>query len=238
VITALVVDDEPPARARLVDLLAEHPDVGVCAEAGTVAEAMRAILEHRPDAVFLDIRLPDQDGFAVVDLVGLSPAPAYVFVTAYADHAARAFDVQAVDYLLKPYSRARLATALGRVRLQLRQAPGSAAAPPLSRLPVTTAGRVSFVDVAAVHYISAERNYARLVTGSRSYLLRSTLSALEDRLVPGEFVRVSRSALARITSIVEVEPLPHGELLLRITGGAQLICSRQQAAQVRSSLGM
>ena len=152
-ITALIVDDEPPARARLRRMLAAHPDVTVLGEEATAEAARRSVAEHEPDVVFLDISLPDREGFAVVDSAGSGPA--VVFVTAHADHAARAWDVDAVDYLLKPFHPERLATALERLRRHLGTT--ATGVEPVRRLPIESGGRVIFLDIAAIQTLRADR---------------------------------------------------------------------------------
>jgi two-component system LytT family response regulator len=240
VITALLVDDEPPARQRLRQLLADHPDVQVLAEAGGVRAAVSTITRHRPDVVFLDIQLPDDDGFGVVDLLGGGSRPAIVVTTAHADHAVRAFEVGAVDYLLKPFARARLAVALSRVRDHLANGTADPAVRPVpvTRIPVMSGGRVRFVELNRIEIIRADRNYVRIHTGPRALVVRSTLREIEQRLPPGEFSRVSRSAIVRLDRVVEVETLPHGELALRLAGGAQVISGRDHSSTLRALLGI
>jgi two-component system, LytTR family, response regulator len=240
-ISAVVVDDEPPARARLRELLADHADVAVVAEAGDVRTAAAMVIQYRPDVVFLDIQLPDDDGFGVVDLIGRGAArPAVVVTTAHADYAVRAFDVGALDYLLKPFARDRLAVAVNRVRDQLA---GGAANPgiqsaPISRIPVMSGGKVRFVDVSRVEIIRADRNYVRIHAGVRPLLVRSTLHEIEQRLPREHFCRVSRSAIVRLDRVVEVETLPHGELALWLASGEQVISGRGYSSALRASLGM
>lgn len=239
-ITALVVDDEPPARQRLRQLLADHADVHVLAEAGGVRAAVATIARHRPDVVFLDIQLPDDDGFGIIDLLGAGSRPAIVVTTAHADHAVRAFEIGAVDYLLKPFARARLAVALSRVRDHLATgAAGTAVHPvPATRIPVLSGGKVRFVELNRIEIIRADRNYVRIHTGPRALVVRSTLRDIEQRLPPGEFSRVSRSAIVRLDRVVEVETLPHGELALRLAGGAQVVSGRDHTPALRTLLGM
>jgi two-component system LytT family response regulator len=243
-ITALLVDDEPPARRRLRTLLSAYPDVDVSGEATTVPEALTRCIEHRPDLVFLDVGLAGADGFELIDLLGAAEAPAVVFVTAHAEHAVRAWEADAVDYLLKPFDHRRLGTTMARVRRHLRRPPTGAPAgagepgPPLRRIPVEVGGRVRFVDVRAIEYLRADRNYVQVHTAQRSYLVRSTLQAMQDRLDDTRFVRVHRSVVVRTDRVDEVRSLPHGELSLHLTGGERIICSRTHAAAVRAALGL
>lgn len=239
-ISAILVDDEPPARRRLRELLSDHADVQVLAEAGGVHSAVTTITRVRPDVVFLDIQLPDDDGFGVVDLLGDRSRPAIVVTTAHAVHAVRAFEIGAVDYLLKPFARARLAVALSRVRDHLANGAADQAtrAAPVTRIPVMTGGKVRFVDLDRIETIRADRNYVRIYAGSRALLVRSTLRDIEHRLPRSEFSRVSRSVIVRLDRVIEVETLPHGELALRLTSGAQVISGRDHSPTIRTSLGI
>lgn len=239
-ITALLVDDEPPARQRLRELLADHADVQVLAEAGGVPAAVSIITRQQPDVVFLDIQLPDDDGFGVVDLLGGAPRPAIVVITAHADYAVKAFEIGAVDYLLKPFARARLAVALSRVRDYLANgaADSSVRTIPITRIPVMSGGKVRFIDVNRIEIIRADRNYVRIHGGARALLVRSTLREIEHRLPRDEFCRVSRSAIVRLDRVVEVETLPHGELALRLAGGEQVISGRAHSSALRVCLGI
>jgi two-component system LytT family response regulator len=240
-ITAVVVDDEPPARQRLRELLADHADLAVVAEAGDVRTAAAVVIQHRPDVVFLDIQLPDDDGFGVVDLLGRAAArPAIVVTTAHADYAVRAFDVGALDYLLKPFARARLAVAVNRVRDHLAGGATSSYIPtvPIGRIPVMSGGKVRFIDVSRVETIRADRNYVRIHAGARPLLVRSTLHEIEQRLPREHFCRVSRSMIVRLDRVVEVETLPHGELALWLASGEQVISGRGNSSALRASLGL
>jgi two-component system LytT family response regulator len=230
VIRALVVDDEPPACRRLIALLGHHPDVTVVGACGTAAEAVRAIGADRPDVVFLDVAMPEADGFAVLD--DLVDPPAVVFVTAHAHHAARAFDVAAVDYLVKPYHRERLAAALDRVRGQLRQAP------PAGRIAVGVGRRTRLLDPGEIDYLRAEGNYVRVYAGTASYPVRATLTALLSALDRTAFLRVHRSLVVRLDRVRDVEVLRHGELALRLRTGALLISGRAYRDDLRRALGL
>lgn len=234
----LVVDDEPPARERLGRMLAEHPDVEVVASVGSVRDAMAAAVAERPDAVFLDIALSGEEGFGLLDLLGSKERPHVVFVTAHADHAVRAFDEAAVDYLLKPYSKQRLAEAIARLRRYAGPAPPSAGPHAAHRIPVPGPSGVSFVDVRTIESVRAERNYVRLWLADRRPLVRSTLQDIARRLPSDTFVRVHRSVIVRLDRIVRVEPLPHGDLALWLASGEQVVASRTYADEVRQRLGL
>lgn len=232
-IRTLVVDDEPPARRRLCDLLGDEPDVEVVGECGTAAQALDAVRASRPDLVFLDVRMPGGDGFTLAEHTGVA-GPLIVIVSAFSEHALRAFDVQALDYLMKPFSRERLARSLDRVRNGLPAPPGPA---PLRRLPVDVGRRIRLVDVAAIDCLRAEGNYVRIHAGE-FYLIREPLARLCARLDPAVFVRVHRSAAVRVDQIREAETLPHGEYVLRLAGGCSVISGRGYRDAVRAVLGL
>lgn len=241
-ISALIVEDEPPARDRLREMLADHPDVVITAEVGSVPAAMAEVVRDRPDLIFLDIALPGDEGLTLVDLIGRGRggrAPAVVCVTAYADHAVRAFDAAVVDYLLKPFSRERLADSLARVREHLHAAAGADLAPrAVRRLAIPVQGGVRFIDERRVDSVRAERNYVRVFAGDQRFLVRMTMKEMEDRLPAEEFVRVNRSLIVRLDRVVEMQPLPHGEVQLRLTTGELVVSGRTQAPRVRAALGL
>lgn len=230
---ALIVDDEPPARRRVRDLLAAHSDIEVVGECGTAAEAVQALATQGPDLVIVDIRMPGGDGFEVVQALQGRRRPAVIFVTAFADHALQAWDVQAVDYLLKPFERERLALALERARVHL----GQPRRVTPKRLPLDVGGRVRFVNPADVDFARAERNYVRLHIRGQSHLVRDTLSALERRLDPHEFLRIHRSVIVRLDRVREATTLPHGELALRLDNDVVLVTARSYTPRVRRALG-
>lgn len=249
-IHVLVVDDEPPARARLLDLLSCEPGVASVREAGDGVSAVRSILEISPDLVFLDVQMPDLDGFGVLEALPASCHPEIVFVTAFDHYALAAFDAAAVDYLLKPFSDERFAEAITRVR-RILATPGRPAAPepslrdllrslpaagrpPLRRIPVQTGERVLFVDVAEIQWLEAEDVYVRLHAAGESHLLRSSLAGLLERLEPGRFVRVHRSAAVALDALVAVHPLFRGAYELELRGGARVRSSRGYRQAVRS----
>ena len=190
-----------------------------------------------PDAVFLDIQMPDLDGFDVLDSLPRERRPAVVFVTAYSEHAVRAFEARALDYLLKPVSGERLRQALERLRF--------AATPPVAaqaeyppRLAVTVGARIHLVDVASIERVDAHANYVELHLGGRSLLLRETLSNLEARLDPRRFLRVHRSHLVQLEAIVEAHPQESGRFALRLRSGARVNSGRSHGAKLRAALGL
>jgi two-component system LytT family response regulator len=232
---AIVVDDEPLARARLRRLLEQHEGVQVLAEAGNGEESIAAIRRLRPDVAFLDIRMPDMDGFDVLDALGPERPSQVVFVTAYSEHAVRAFEARALDYLLKPVSAERLRQAMERLA-QPRPAAPAASYP--SRLAVPVNGRIHLVEIAEIDHVDSHANYVELHLGTRSLVLRETMTHLESRLDPARFLRVHRSRLVRLDGIVEARAHASGRYLLRLKSGAQLVTGRSYAARVRGALGV
>lgn len=258
-IRVVIADDEPLARRRLQRMLQAEPDVEVAGEAADGEAAIAAVRTLSPDALLLDVQMPRVDGFAVVDaLWGKRGAavrtprrvPAIVFITAYDEYAVRAFEVQAFDYLLKPFTRERLRAAMARVREQLT---GSAADRELRlaallddarrqhrvarRLAVKVGARILMLDPAEVDWVQAEGNYARLWLGKTSHLVRCTLGSLEAELDGMRFLRVHRSAIVNMDRIREVHPWFHGDSVLVLHSGARVTLSRTFRQRVRESLG-
>jgi two-component system LytT family response regulator len=231
----IVVDDEPLARARLRRLLADTPEVEVVAECSDGEAARRAIADQPADLVLLDIEMPGSGGFGVLDAVGAEAMPAVVFVTAHAEHAVRAFDVRAVDYLLKPVRAERLAEALARVRSR------RAAAPPVmsERLAIRDGSRVTFVAVDDLELVCAAGNYVELRAGTRTFLMRETLSGLEQRLDPERFLRIHRRTIVRLDRVVAIEPAgASGEYVLSLRSGARVSSGRSHRGRLLAALGL
>ena len=233
----LIVDDEPVARRRIRRLLAAEPDVGIVAECADGASALRAIVSDRPDIAFLDVQMPELDGFEVVQSVSPNELPAIVFVTAFDRYALRAFDVHAIDYLLKPFTRERFRTALARARERLGRRGRDSQLTALidairakrrypSRVAVRTGGRFLVVDWRDVDWIEAADNYVRLHVGGKEYLLRETLASIEKQLDPERFARIHRSAIVQLDRIVELDPASHGDVDVVLRSGARLVVSR------------
>jgi two-component system LytT family response regulator len=250
-VRVLIADDEPPARLRVRSLLAKHPDYLVVGEAGDGAEAVDVLLAEGPDLIFLDIMMPELDGFEVIEAVAASggPAPAIVFVTASEAFARQAFDVGAIDYLLKPFDQDRLDRALARVGERLRKAePGLSdslrtllaglGARPVypARFLVRTGRRMHFVRVADVDWIDARGNYARLHVAGRTHLVRETMHALEAKLDPAIFIRVHRSAIVNVDRIGAVEPYRNGEFTITMRDGGWVRSSASYNERVRRLL--
>jgi two-component system LytT family response regulator len=241
----LIVDDEPLARRRVRRLLAECDEVEVVGEVGDGRAAVTAIDELRPDLVFLDVQMPDLDGFGVLAEVAAAAMPVVVFVTAYNEHALAAFEVSALDYVLKPFEKKRFEKALERALERLREKrsgllqeqlagllkatqvePAAAPAKTLKRLAVRRGERVSFVTLTEVDWLEADGPYVRLHVGKSSHLVRDSLKRLEKALDPAEFARVHRSAMVRIDRVEELRSLDHGEYEIALRGGARLKLSR------------
>lgn len=243
---ALIADDEPLARARLSRLLAGEEGVEIVASCGDGAQTVQAIRELRPDVAFLDIRMPGMDGFRALSSMPKSARPRVVFVTAYAEHAVRAFDAEATDYLLKPVSGDRLHEAVRRLRRSLDDGGATTTAPEpvtsqtafFSRLAVPDQGRLRVISVDDVDHVLAQRNYVELFVGERAYRLRETLSHLEARLDPARFVRVHRSRLVRVDGVADIEALAHGQYVLRLRNGTRLRSGRSYRNVVRRAFGV
>jgi len=245
---ALVVDDEAVARRRIRRLLGAESDIGVIGECADGASAVEAIASARPHIVFLDVQMPELDGFDVVQALEPDQLPAIVFVTAFDRYAIRAFDVHAIDYLLKPFTRERFRVAVDRARERVdRRHAGSDGLANLisdlrarrrdaARMAVRTGTRTVFVDCCDLDWLEAADNYVKLHVGGREYLMRETLTAVEQRLDPGEFARIHRSTIVRLDRIVEVGPATHGDLELALRGGTRLTVSRTFRDRVEGRL--
>jgi len=239
----LIVDDEPLARGKLKSLLAKEPDVEVVGEASDGRSALDAIASLSPDLVFLDVQMPELDGFGVLAELPADARPAVVFVTAHDQFALKAFEVHALDYLLKPFDRERLVMALNRARQQLAAPTGQAelqnqlsallagmkppartAAP--DRIAVKTSGRILFVNTTEIDWVEAADNYVKLHLGKVEHLMRETLSSIEQRLGGAGFVRISRSVIVHPRTVRELQPLFHGDQAVILKDGTRLTLSR------------
>ncbi|TCV93274.1 LytTR family two component transcriptional regulator [Luteibacter rhizovicinus] len=246
----VLVDDEAPARAKLRRYLDAVDEVVVVGEAGSGSEALAAIATHRPDVVFLDIGMPDMDGFELLQALG-DPLPAeIVFVTAHGDYALQAFEVHAFDYLLKPVSPERFDRLVHRLkeRLTPRADMGGRIDRLLDALPapahfaehllVEAEGRAGLLPVDGIGHIEADRNYLVVHAERGRYRLRGTVERMQARLDPAKFVRVNRSTLVRLATIKEVAPWPGGEYRLVLDDGSRLTWTRRYVDQVPPSLLM
>jgi len=250
-IRVLIVDDEPPAREKLRTLLEREEDLEVIGEATDGAAAVAMIQSERPDLVFLDVQMPELDGFGVLQKIPSDAMPSVIFVTAHDRFALRAFEVHALDYLLKPFDRARLHQALERSRAERRRRTAGQADPRLAellaglarpeagleRIAVKSSGRIVLVKTEDIDWIEAADNYVQLRVGKTAHLHRETLSSLEKRLPQDTFIRISRSVIVNIDRIRELHPLFHGEYEVRLADGTQLSLSRSYRAKLEQLLG-
>jgi two-component system LytT family response regulator len=241
-IRTLIVDDEAPARSRIRKLLSVDPDIAVIGECSSGEAAVLAVQRESPDLVFLDIHLPGLDGFDVLDRVGGEANPLIVFVTAYDEHAVKAFGVGALDYLVKPFERAQLYTAVGRAKRQLHAraalAARAAARPPSrtpgGRIAIRTDGRVVRLRLDEIEWIEAERDTSHLhLRGGALVIAREGLSSVEQRLPEALFLRVHRSRIVNIAHVREVHPWFQGESLLVLEDGTRIVTGRTYRDRIR-----
>ena len=246
-VRALVVDDEPWARERILDLLSADAEVEVVGECRGGREAVAALREGGVDLVLLDVQMPDLDGFAVIEEIGTDAMPAVIFVTAHDQHAVRAFEVHAFDYLLKPFDRERFREAVTRAVRVLREVPAGRSAgrlqellsqvretaeAPLDRVLVRSAGRLALLRVDRIDWIEAEGNYVRLHVGPTSHLLRQTMAALDRQLDPARFLRIHRSTIVNLDRVKEIQPLFGGECAVVLDDGTELGLSKSYRSRL------
>jgi two-component system LytT family response regulator len=251
-IRVLVADDEAPARQRLIDLLRRDAQVGTLSEAADGEAAVETIQKQKPDLVFLDVQMPELDGLGVVDAIGAAEMPLTVFVTAYDQHAIRAFEANALDYLLKPFSDERFEATMTRVKGRLDERSRGdfgqrvmkmvAGAQPgadrrLDRLVVKSAGTTRFIRVVDIDWIEAAGVYVTLHVGGKELLYRAALNDLAEKLDQRRFVRIHRSALVNIESILQLEPMSHGEFEAVIRNGSRARVSRTYRTLLEKRLG-
>ena len=237
----LIVDDEQLARERLRQLLADQPEIELVGECADGLEAVAAIKEQSPDLVFLDIQMPELDGFAVLEAINVEPMPVIVFVTAYDKFALRAFEVHAVDYLLKPFDRERFESALRRALDQVRHREDPARAQaqaallteiqaptkPIERLAIKSGGRIVVVKTADIAWIESAHNYVEIHDDKQAHLLRESIGSIETRLPSDKFVRISRSVIVNVDRVKELEPLFGGEYTVTLQNGQRVTLSRR-----------
>lgn len=235
----LIVDDEEPARRKIRRLLIGETDVEVVGEATTGTEAIAAIRKLSPDLVFLDIQMPPPDGFGVMDALGRDEAPDVIFVTAFDEHALRAFEVRALDYLLKPVTPARFRAALDRARDRMARPMSTAASAPrpLARILVRDDTKAFLLAIDRVDRIEAEGNYVRLHSAGKTFTVRMAIGALATRLDSDKFLRISRSAIVRLDAIKELHPWFHGDYHVVMTDGSRLTWTRRYRAAAMPELG-
>jgi len=247
----LVVDDEAPARRRLVDLLRKDSDVGTILEADNGVAAVAAIEKEHPDIVFLDVQMPEVDGFGVIDAIGTERMPLTVFVTAYDRFALKAFDADAVDYLLKPFGTKRYEQAVARAKVRLQAAGSNGLGPQILELVakraspgelwdwlvVKSGGVTRLIMAVEIDWIEAAGVYVNLHVQGKELVYRASLGAVAKRLDPFRFVRIHRSSVVNIKAIVQLEPLSHGEFEVLLKDGSRLALSRHYRADVEKRLG-
>jgi two-component system, LytTR family, response regulator len=243
-IRTLIVDDEPIARKGIRRELEHERDVEIVAECANGRDAVAAIQKQKPDLVFLDLQMPELDGLSVVETVGVEQMPTVIFVTAYDEFALRAFEIHALDYILKPFNSERFQQALQRAKRQIQQAnldgvsqkllaliEGSERRPSasqtyLERIVVKSGGKIFFINTEEIDWIEAADNYVRLHVGKASHLVPGTMNRLEGKLSPAVFLRIHRSTIVNTTRIKELEPLFHGEYVITLANGKELTSSR------------
>jgi two-component system LytT family response regulator len=250
-IRTLIVDDEALARKLIKNLIGREPEFEVIGECADGRDAISKLRQLSPDLVFLDVQMPERDGFQVIEQVGVERMPVTIFVTAYADFALQAFKAQALDYLLKPFDEERFFQTLGRVRTLLcgrekdavqgnlaglmslirSQSPST-----ISRLAVKAGGRVVFLKTEEIDWIEAMGNYLDLHTGRDHYLLRGRISELERKLAPGQFFRIHRSTIVNLDRVKEFQPLFKGEGVVVMKDGSRLPASRSCSQRLQASL--
>jgi len=247
----LVADDEAPARQRIIDLLRRDSRIGAIIEASDGLSAVDIIQNRRPDLLFLDVQMPEMNGLEVIAEVGGERMPLTVFVTAYDEHAIQAFEANALDYLLKPFSDERFEMTMARVSTRMDErsvrefgqrilrivSAAPAAQVPLDRLVVKSGGSTRFVRVVDIDWIEAAGVYANLHIGGKELLYRIALNELADRLDPVRFVRIHRSAIVNIESILRLEPISHGEFEVILKDGSRSRISRTYRSQLEKRLG-
>ncbi len=250
-IRVLLVDDEPLAREMLREMLEGDPHTQIVGESCNGREALEAIRTEAPDLIFLDVQMPEVGGFEVLTSLGKGKIPYVIFVTAYDQYAVRAFEVQALDYLLKPFDQERFDVSWQRAKAQLlRDRNGGmdqrilslleelkAGNKYLERLVIKAAGRIYFLETSEIDWIEAEGNYVSVHSAKKTHLLRETISSLEAQLDPKKFVRIHRSSIIRLDFIQELQPWFHGEYRVILQDGTQLTLSRNHRDKLQEALG-
>ena len=239
-IRTLIVDDEPLARERVKRFLKDERDIEVLGECGNGSDAITVIQEKRPDLVFLDIQMPEKNGFDVIKAIDGKLLPTIVFITAYDQYALQAFEVHALDYLLKPFNRERFHSAVGRAKEQIEgQKRGelderlasliSSITPEkkyLERMVVKSVGRVFFLKTEEIDWIEASGNYLKLHVGRDAHMIRETMNAVEAKLDPSQFMRIHRSTIVNVDRIKELHPMFSGDYSVILRDGTELALSR------------
>ena len=238
-ILTLIVDDEPLARSNIAVLLREDPIVEIIGECGSGSEALGEIRIARPDLLFLDVQMPECDGFDVLEMLGNDLPPAVIFVTAHDQYALRAFEAGALDYLLKPFDDARFERALSRAKQRLHETTrGGSAQRALERIVIKSAGEICFIKVPDIDWIEAADYYACLHVGQRSHLVRRSLSDLEAELSPDLFCRVHRSSIVNLDRVASLQLQEGGEYDVLLQSGARVRMSRRHRKELEMRLGV
>lgn len=241
IIKAIIADDEPPARRRIAELLKVHTDIQIIAECSDGSEAVKSILKNRPDLVFLDIQMPGLNGFEVIQTIGLDQMPVVIFVTAYDKYAINAFDVNAVDYLLKPFDRSRFRIALQRARKEIAIQTGLGKPGNVDnlliklrednrlreRLLIKSSGRISIVEIDNIDWVESAGNYVNIHLGKDSHLIRTTMQNMEKRLKDLFFARAHRKVIVNLSKIKEIWWRGYGDAVIILRDGIQLPLSRR-----------
>jgi two-component system LytT family response regulator len=249
-IRTLIVDDEPLAREGVRMLVEDDPEIEVVGECANGHQALSAFAEQQPDLVFLDVQMPEINGFEVLEAISHERLPVVIFVTAYDQYALRAFEVHALDYLLKPFTRERFQGALERAKAQIKRRGEHDLNRTLrslledlrphknylERLVIKTAGRIFFLGVEEIDWIEAAENYVRLHAGRESHLVHGTMNKLAARLNPAQFLRIHRSIIVNLKKIKQLQPLFHGEYVITLQDGTQLNSGRSYRQQLQSLL--
>jgi len=235
-IRTLIVDDEPLARSNVAVLLRRDPEIDIVGECGSGTEAIAEVRRTKPELLFLDVQMPECDGFDVVELLGKDLPPAIVFVTAYDQYALRAFEAGALDYLLKPFDNVRFEVALGRAKRRI--SPGEDPRRKLDRMMVKSAGEVGFVKTSDIDWIEAADYYACLHIGSKSRLVRRSLAELEEDLDPAEFCRVHRSGIVNLQRVRGLKLNQEGEYEVVLEDGTRVRLSRRYRKHLEARLGV
>jgi two-component system LytT family response regulator len=234
-IRALVVDDEPLARSNILHLLRANPEVEILGECESANTALETIRAQRPDLVFLDVRMPEYDGFDILEMLGADTPPAVIFVTAYDQYALKAFDAGALDYLLKPFNNARFARALDRARERISHRHEVPAR--MDRFIIKNAGHVVFLPAKDVDWIEAADYYASLHVGGKTHLLRRSMNDLESDLDPAQFCRVHRCTIVNLARVRELRFDSEAEYELVLADGTKLRLSRRYRKNLQTRLG-
>ena len=235
-IRTLVVDDEPLARSNLTVLLQTDPEIEIIGECGSGMEGLEQIRSQNPALVFLDVQMPECDGFDVLELLGADVPPAVVFVTAYDQYALRAFEAGALDYLLKPFDNARFERALGRAKDRIRQSQGGLRKS--DRLVIKSVGQILFLRFSEIDWIEAADYYACLHVGGQSHLLRRSMNELDRELDPALFCRIHRSTIVNLDRVRALKSGEDGEHEVLLESGVRLRSSRSYRKQLQTRLGV